>query len=90
MIDVNKFLNNIFNEGLVDTDITDTEMVDTTKADDIDFEDSLSDVVQQSGDYDISDLSDSCKCGSFMGVCKESVVDVNGEKYRVQVSVTKL
>ena len=43
------------------------------------------------GDSDISDLSDTCdKCGSTTCICKESVVKVNGEKYRVQVSVTKL
>ena len=78
------------NEGLVDGDIAEGDAVDTTKAEGVDFEDTLSGVVGKDGDPDISDLSDRTECGSFDGVCKESVVEVDGQKYRVQISVTKL
>ena len=78
------------NEGLVDGDIAEGDAVDTTKANGVDFEDTLSGIVGKDGDPDISDLSDRTECGSFDGVCKESVVVVDGCKYRVQVSVTKL
>lgn len=83
-------IDDVFYEGLIDGDIADADIVDTTKTEDLDFEDTLSGIIQQHGDPDISDLSDSCKCGSTTCICKESVVKVNGEKYRVQVSVTKL
>lgn len=83
-------IDDVFYEGLIDGDITDADIVDTTKTEDLDFEDTLSGIIQQYGDPDISDLSDTCKCGSTTCICKESVVRVNGEKYRVQVSVTKL
>ena len=83
-------IDDVFYEGLIDGDIADTDIVDTTKTEDLDFEDTLSGIIQKYGDSDISDLSDTCKCGSTTCICKESVVRVNGEKYRVQVSVTKL
>ena len=90
-LNIDGFLNGIFNEGLVDNDIAkEGETVDTTKADGVDFEDTLSGVVERNGDPDISDLSDRTDCGSFDGICKESVVNVDGKKYRVSVSVTKL
>ena len=83
-------IDDVFYEGLIDGDIADADIVDTTKTEDIDFEDTLSGIIQKYGDPDISDLSDNCKCGSTTCICKESVARVNGETYRVQVSVTKL
>ena len=81
-------IDDVFYEGLIDGDIADADIVDTTKTEDLDFEDTLSGIIQKYGDSDISDTCD--KCGSTTCICKESVVKVNGEKYRVQVSVTKL
>ena len=90
-MDISKFIDEIFSEGLIDNDIAkEADVVDITKTDDITFEDTLSGVVEKDGDPNISDLSDRTDCGSFDGVCKESVVMVDGSKYRVSISVTKI